>query len=69
MSRFAPSPLIDDRSTKRTKISTEAEMATVPENIAEIVADGDTILVLKGLSAVPDKAYIFPDIQKPPAFE
>ena len=55
MSRFAPSPLIDDRSTKRTKISTEAEMGMVPENVAEIVPDGDTILILKSLSAVPDK--------------
>jgi hypothetical protein len=56
MSWFAPSPLIDERSTKRTKISTEAEMAMVPENVADIVPEADTILILKGLSAVPDKA-------------
>lgn len=48
MSRFAPSPLIDDRATKKTKMTDE-----MPENIADVVEDGDVILVLNGLSATP----------------
>lgn len=52
MSRSAPSPLIDDRATKKTKMAND-----VPENIADIVDDGDVVLVLNGLSAAPDTPY------------
>lgn len=51
MSRFAGSPLIDDRSPKRTKMAPDQ----APDCTAEIVPDGDVMLVVNGLSSSPDK--------------
>ena len=55
MSRFAASPLINDRSTKRTKMTADEELGQIPASVADIVPDGDIVLVLNGLSAMPDK--------------
>ena len=56
MSRFAPSPLINDRSAKKPRLSQASDMATVPEDIADVVPDGDAIVVLSGFSADADRA-------------
>ncbi len=49
------SPLPDDRSLKRLKKTLETdEMNQIPETIADIVADGDTVLVVSGMSTAPD---------------
>jgi hypothetical protein len=37
-------------------MTTDSELDQVPENVADIVPDGDIILVLNGLSVMPDKS-------------
>ena len=54
--RAAPSPLVDERTPKRSRKSTEpAEMAATPEVTSDVIADGDALLVLTGLSTAPDE--------------
>lgn len=53
MARFA-SPLIDERSPKRSRTSLEPEDAEKALTIIDVIADGDALLVLKSLSTAPD---------------
>jgi len=49
------SPLIDDRSAKRACITPVTGIKQeMPENIVDIVPDGDALLVLSGLSSAPN---------------
>lgn len=48
MSRFA-SPLIGERSPKRTRTSTESQESEKPKNVIDIVEGGDVLLVVNDL--------------------
>ena len=54
--RAAPSPLVDERTPKRSRKSTEpAEMAATPEVTSDVIPGGDALVVLNGLSTAPNQ--------------
>lgn len=48
------SPPLNDRSTKRLRHSDSADMTTSPENVIEIVPDGDALVIVTGMSSAPE---------------
>ena len=53
MSRFA-SPLVGERSPKRSRKSLEPQDMEKPTTIIDIIEDGDALVVVKDLATSPD---------------
>ena len=45
----------DEQTLARSRMEGANALVDLPENIADIVQDGDAVLRLKGISAAPDK--------------